>query len=691
MGLVIFGFMWLNRGDQAKLQQEQQEQAVKEQERAHAEAERALRIDTLTPAEVAAVPAIMRAVGPDSTGLMHIRTPKVALSYDGQTVTGHVTALDTALTYEALAASQFGDDLTPDNRRAALKNFRDAVGQADRYRSFSRYLDGDEQTVSLANDVLQLELTTHGGMINRAVLQHYDTYLPKPGTTNDIDTAAVEIFRPGDVAYSFVLTSATQRFDTSNFYFVPQQESDSTVVMRLDLGAGAYYGLRYTLPKGSYVVKMEVVQQGMDRIVPSSVATADFLWHQKMGRNEVGRVFEERNSSIFYKFVGDNATELSYDKDKQKSLEQRVRWIGFVNQFFSAIAIPDQPFAAAQVESKVLKDDPDFVKDMDARAVLEYSSVSETPATFHFFLGPNSYPLLRKLSNTIQTENPDGDLDLTRVIPLGWPIFRWVNIWIIIPLFTFLSKFISSYGLIIFILTVLIKIILFPFTYKSYVAQAKMRVLAPDIKEINEHFPGQENAMKRQQETMALYRKAGASPFSGCLPTLLQMPVLIAMFSFFPSCIELRGEGFLWAHNLAAPDFIFSLPFTIPWYGNKVSLFCLLMTVTNVIYMYLNQQSQASSQSMPGMKYMMYFMPVMFLFIFNDYASGLSYYYFLSLLITIIQTYAFRWVIDEKKMRRQMAENAKKPQKKSGWMARLEEAQRKQQAALRAQQNQKKR
>jgi YidC/Oxa1 family membrane protein insertase len=225
-------------------------------------------------------------------------------------------------------------------------------------------------------------------------------------------------------------------------------------------------------------------------------------------------------------------------------------------------------------------------------------------------------------------------------------------------------------------------------------SQAKMRVLAPEIKEINDKYPGKENAMVRQQKTMELYSKAGASPFSGCLPMLLQMPILIAMFTFFPSCIELRGESFLWAKDLSAPDAIFSwdvqIPFISSTFGNHVSLFCLLMTVTNIIYTRINMQNQAQTSSMPGMKMMMYLMPVMFLFFFNDYASGLSYYYFLSLLITIIQTYSFRFIVDEEKVRAQMKENAKKPRKKSGFMARLEEAQRQQQAMLREQEKRKK-
>ena len=316
---------------------------------------------------------------------------------------------------------------------------------------------------------------------------------------------------------------------------------------------------------------------------------------------------------------------------------------------------------------------------------MDYSSTSANPVSVDIFFGPNLYPLLKGLDKQITTQEGE-NLDLTSLIPLGWPIFRWISTLIIIPVFTFLSQFISNYGIIILLLTIFIKIILFPLTYKSLVSQAKMRVLAPDIKEINEKYPGQENAMTRNQKTMELYSRAGASPFSGCLPMLLQMPILIAMFWFFPSCIELRGESFLWAKNLAAPDVIFTLPFTIPWYGNHVSLFCLLMTATNIIYSRINMQNQPSSQGMPSMKWMMYLMPVMFLFIFNDYASGLSYYYFLSLLITIVQTYIFRACIDDEKVRARLRANAAKPKKKSGFMARLEEAQRRQQAMMREQQ-----
>ena len=287
----------------------------------------------------------------------------------------------------------------------------------------------------------------------------------------------------------------------------------------------------------------------------------------------------------------------------------------------------------------------------------------------------------------------DGEdkLRLQHIIPMGWSLFRWITTCVIIPVFNFLGKYISSYGLIIFLLTIIIKLVILPFTFKSYMSSAKMRVLRPQIDEINARISA-EKAMERQQATMALYQKAGVSPMSGCLPMLFQMPILFAMFSFFPTAFELRGQSFLWADDLSSYDAILSwdvyIPLITPYFGNHISLFCLLMTVTNIIYTKINMATTGAGDQ-PGagmMKTMMYMMPVMFMFIFNNYASGLSYYYFVSLLITILQTYLFRLFVDDKKVLAQLEKNKAKPQKKSSFMQRLEEAQKAQQQALREQQ-----
>ena len=688
MGLLIFGFMWMNNGKQKELQQQQQEQAEADRQAAEAKAAK-ITVDTIAAAEVQALAAVVREAGEptsaDSLAQYVYRTPQVnlTLSADGK-VSGTVSTADTVLPYSAVATNTLGADVPVGVRNEAVANLRAAIDDAERYGVFARYRNGEAKNVKLKNNVMDLDITTHGAYIAKAVLLDYKSYLPENDKIEKIDTADIQVCREGHNAYGFELKSAGRRFNTRELYFTPVQVSDSVVEMSIDLGNGASWGVRYTLPADSYVVKMEVLQKGMDKVVSSNVATAQFTWLQKMGRNEVGRTFEERNSGLYYKYIGDSPDNVTAQGEKQEELSQRLKWIAYKNQFFSMVMIPRSCFTSADVASTDLKNDPTFVKDLATEAVMDYSPAEAVPVTMDIFIGPNLYPLLDSLDKQIPS-SVDESLDLTNLIPLGWPIFRWINTLIVIPLFTFLSSFISSYGWIIFILTLFIKLILFPFTYKSYKSSAKMRLLAPEIKAINEKYPGQENAMTRNQKTMQLYSRAGASPMSGCLPMLLQMPVLIAMFWFFPSAIELRGEHFLWANDLSAPDYIFTLPFSIPWYGNHVSLFCLLMTVTNIIYTRINMQNQAGT-TMPGMKWMMYLMPVMFLFIFNDYASGLSYYYFLSLLITIVQTYLFRLFTNEEKMRARMKAEAAKPKKKSGWMARLEEAQRRQQAILREQQ-----
>ena len=679
MGLVIFGFMWLNKPSAEQLERERQERARMEAEASRKAADPGLlTLDSITPAEVASVAATIRELGQQDTVAgttrLHVDKVNLVLGADGN-VTGTVEADGQAVPVAPLLANETAGMKTS-LAASAVKALREGLATAARYRGFARHLSGDSTTVKLANNLLTLEISNKGGVISRASLNDYKSY----------DSTQVTLLDPSTDSYSFTLTSATQRFETSEFFFQPVAESDTTVCMMLDLGDGASWGIRYTLLPDSYLVGIDVVQTGMQSIIPSSVASMDFTWNQNIRRLEAGRVFEERNSALYYMFPDGDVDNLSEGSDDDEEINQRLKWVSCKNQFFSAVLMARTNFAAANLNSRILKDDPDYIKQMDIALTLDYSAQLANPASFVMYLGPNSYPVMKEVEKNVF---PGEDMNLTKLIPLGWPIFRWINTLIIIPVFSFLGSFISNYGIIILLLTLFIKVILYPFTYKSLISQAKMRLLAPEIKAINDKYPGNENAMKRQQESMALYSRAGANPMSGCLPMLLQMPVLVAMFWFFPSAIELRGESFLWAKDLAAPDAIVSwtanIPFISSTFGNHISLFCLLMTVTNIAYTYLNMQTQASS-GMPGMKWMMYLMPLMFLFIFNNYAAGLSYYYFLSLIITIIMTFIFRKVVSEDKMRAKMAENAKKPKKK-GWMAaKLEEAQKQQEAMLREQQ-----
>ncbi len=678
MGLIIFGFTYINRPSAEELERQRIErEQMQAQEAAKAADPGALKFDSITSAEVATIKSTIRELGVTDTltGVSTLRVDKVdlRLTADNQ-LEGTVDADGRVVPVADILSNSSALPVTVGV--PATTNLRKALATVARYRGFARHITGDSTTVKLENKLLSLEISNKGGVISRATLRDYDSY----------DSTKVMLLSPETDMYSFTLTSANQRFETREFYFTPVQLNDSSVLMKLDLGDGATWGIKYTLPEDGYLVDIDIVQEGMQSIIPSSVASMDFNWHQKMRRNEAGRVFEERNSALYYMYPDGDVDHLSEGGDDDEEINQRLKWISCKNQFFSAVLMARTNFSSGMLKSTELKDNPDFIKEMQLDMTLEYTASSANPASFVMYLGPNSYPVMSSLEKEIF---PDENMHLTKLIPLGWPIFRWINTLIIIPVFTLLGSFISNYGIIILLLTIFIKLILFPFTYKSLMSQARMRLLAPEIKAINDKYPGNENAMKRQQETMALYSRAGANPLSGCLPMLLQMPILVAMFWFFPSAIELRGEPFLWAKDLSAPDAIISwtanIPFISSTFGNHISLFCLLMTVTNIIYTRVTMQTQ-NSAGMPGMKWMMYLMPVMFLFIFNNYAAGLSYYYFLSLLITIVQTYIFRKVVSEEKMRAKMAEAAKKPKKKSGFMARLEEAQRKQQQMLREQQ-----
>ena len=681
MALVFFGFMWLSPkpenvgGNGAGTPSSEQ-------------TETALLPDSLSSREREWLVKNIRengepvTLGDGSTGSRLVNSD-MDLVLAGDSIYGSVKAAGSSYSFAEL--TDVNSSVPGNVRRQALETVRQSSEQVGKFGKFARFLSGENKVETLENDVLSLQLSSLSGSITRAELKKYDTEYNSDETKKS--KRKVVIFEGASNTFNFDLPTP-QPLETSALYFTPERVNDTTVRMTLEVAPGSYWGFEYTLPKGnSYVVRAKVIQQNMQAVVQSNNRILGLSWNQDLHRQEQGRWFEERQSALYYKFAGGSVENLSENKSDSEERQAKVSWIGFKNQFFSTVIVPSRAFNNADLYSEVLKKQ-DILKRYSAKATVnDYDWSSANPVSFSIFIGPNSYPLLSGLDKEINTGE---DLKLTRMIPLGWSIFRWINTGVIIPVFDFLGRFISNYGIIILVLTIFIKLVLFPLTYKSYKSQAVMRVLAPDIKKINDKYPGQDNALKRQQETMALYSKAGASPMSGCLPMLLQMPILFAMFSFFPSCIELRGQSFLWVHDLAAPDAIISWSTNIPiiseYFGNHISLFCLLMTVTNILYTYLNTQN--SGAAMPGMKWMMYLMPVFFMVFFNNYAAGLSYYYFLSLLITIMQTYAFRLIIKPEDVRRKMAENAKKPRKKSGFMARLEEMQRQQQQMLREQQNQ---
>jgi len=567
------------------------------------------------------------------------------------------------------------------------------AGQPDSVRSahfqkefgvFAESVTGEEQFTTLENDKVELRFSNKGGRVYSARLKEYKTH----------DSLPLILFEGDEALLDFTLVTSTNRVvNTAGMYFkaIPGKDSKS-LVMRLSAGEGSYLDFTYTLKPDDYMLHMDIKGTGLNGILAPGTNALDVNWDQKIRQQEKGRKFEDQYAAVYYKFVADDVEYLSETKNDSKQLSNRLKWVAYKDKFFSTVLISEDGFEATNVASELIPEGK-YIKECKTTTSIPFDLRGEKATSLRYFFGPNKYNLLVGYDKGVESVDK---LDLEELVPLGASIFRWINQYFILPLFNFFGNFIGSYGLIIFLLTLLVKLILFPLTYKSYMSSAKMRVLRPQVEEINAKFPGQDKALERQKATMELYSRAGASPMSGCLPMLLQMPILIAMYMFFPSSIELRHESFLWAQDLSTYDAVISwttnIPLITPYFGNHISLFCLLMTITNIIYTKFNMdQTNTGQQQMPGMKAMMYMMPLMFLVFFNQNASGLSYYYFISTLITIVQTLIFRYTINEEKLLLKLEENKKKPaKKKSGFMKRLEDAQKAQQEQLKKQQKGKK-
>ena len=554
------------------------------------------------------------------------------------------------------------------------------------FGDFSASAKGEEKFFTLENELVKVTLSNKGGRIYSVQLKKYF----KRDTLNN--ALPLILFNDKESNMGFTLVTNNNRvLNSSDLYFEPvtgitkDSKGNQTLILRLKTTGKAYLDFAYTLPVKDYLVSFGMKANSMNTVMPAGINSLDMQWSAKIRQQEKGRQFEDRYSSIEYKYLADDVEKLSESKDDEKKLTNKVKWIAFKDQFFSSILIADDALNSTTLKSTKETEFSGYLKAYTAEMSVPFDPTGKVPTTFRFFFGPNQYKILSAIKNNT---TPETDLKLNNLIPLGWGIFGWVNKFAIIPMFNFFSLFMSNFGLIILLMTVVIKLVLFPLTYKSYISSAKMRVLKPEIDEINAKIPADKPA-ERQKATMELYGKVGVSPMSGCLPTLLQMPILFAMFSFFPAAIELRQQSFLWATDLSAYDSIMTLPFTVPFgFGNHVSLFCLLMTATNIVFTKLNMANTPTNDQMGGamMKWMMYLMPLMFLFMFNNYASGLSYYYFVSTLISIGQTYVIRATVDEKKMLDELhakrKSNIGKPVKKSGFMSRLEKMQQDQQKAI---------
>ena len=549
------------------------------------------------------------------------------------------------------------------------------ANQAFDYGVFTPFSQGENQKVVLENEELKLTLNTKGGNITEVELKNYKNYDKNP----------LILFEEQDVKQYFTLVTANNRVvESSNLYFTPSMLNDSTLAMSITLESGETLSQVYSLD--GFMVNYNIESKGMNNVLSPRMNTVDMVWNVNMRQQERSKKFEGRYSALYYKYYADEVENLSENGSDAEKLIGKVKWVACKDQFFSSVLIAEDYFTNVEIESNI-SEPVNYLKDCKTQLSFNYDASGAQPTNLKFYFGPNSYQDLKAYDDGVK--KAEDRLDLEELVPLGWGIFGWVNKYLVIPIFNLLGSFIANYGLVIFLLTLIIKLLILPLTYKSYMSTAKMRVLRPQIEEINKRIP-EDKPMERQQATMALYRKVGVSPMGGCLPMLLQMPVLFALFVFFPVAIELRQQGFLWADDLSSYDSIFSwdvyIPFISSYYGNHISLFCLLMAIANIISTKISTDAQsAGSQQMPAMKWMMYLMPIMFLFFFNDYASGLTYYYLVSTLLTLLQTLIFRLSINDEKILHKLNTYKPKENKKSGFMARLEQMQKEQMAKQREQ------
>ena len=563
---------------------------------------------------------------------------------------------------EAAARDSVLAATTPDSVLAQPSIFKDAVlGE-------SYGVDGG--LVSLENDKIAVTFSTKGAKPYSVLVKDYFKY----------DSTALYVFNPGSAEYNISIY-AGESIKTGDFNFQVAERTDTSVVFRLPFTGGAYIEQRYALSAGSYKVDNTISFIGMQGIIPRNVSSFDLDFSMTIPRQEKGYKNESQYSKLDYYFNGEKKPEeIGRGRSASKRIDSRLGWFAFQQQFFSAILCAPNEFASGELFIDFFKEnDPDRnLMRCAANMRVDFTQGGNVSVPMEFYFGPNHFQTLKSFDRSYE-----------KIIPLGGWLVGWFTKYAIIPMFNFFHKFIGNFGLIILLMTIVIKIVVFPLSYKSFASSAKMQALKPEIDKINEKYPKQEDAMKKQQATMDLYRRAGASPMGGCLPTLLTFPILWAMFRFFPASIELRQQPFLWCHDLSAYDSILDYGTHIPILGDHLSLFALLMAVTMWFYSKMTTASQAASNdpTASSMKFMtLWMMPIMMFFICNSLSAALSYYYLLSQLIAMLQTWLIRKSIDPEKILEKARQAEGKPQKKSKWQLRLEEAQRIQQQQLKEQQ-----
>jgi YidC/Oxa1 family membrane protein insertase len=584
--------------------------------------------------------------------------------------------------YDSIAVVQQQEKEALEAKTAAALAGENEEMELDSAALFFNAAKGTNENPTIANDLLEVTFDTKGGRVASAKLKEY----------NGQEGTPVVLFDSNDASMNINFYSKKDgAIQTKNYFFDVVDKTETSLTMRLKADEASYIDLRYSLQPGSYLMTFDIQAVNMGKKL-AATKYIDIDWAQRTRQIEKGYTYEARLSELTYRSVEDGVESLSNTKAATEDPEGKVDWIAFKNQFFSSVFIANQDFDKVKLSSEPLQKGSGFVKSYSAEMNTFFDPTGKEATSMYLYYGPNHFKTLRALD-----KGHDDKWHLDRLVYLGWPIVRQINQYIIINIFDWLTSWGLSMGVVLLILTLIVKAAVYPSTWKTYMSSAKMRVLKPKVEEINKKYPKQEDAMKKQQEMMALYSQYGVSPMGGCLPMLLQFPILMSLFMFLPSAIELRQQSFLWASDLSTYDAFITFPFHIPLIGDHLSLFCLLMTIVNVLNTkYTMQQQDNGSQQqdqMKMMKWMMYFMPLMFFFILNDYPSGLNYYYFLSTLISVITNIYLRRSTNEEKLLQTLEANKKDPKQmqKSGFAARLEAMQKQQEQMMRERQQNNKR
>lgn len=544
-----------------------------------------------------------------------------------------------------------------------------------------------QEAIILHNGKVEVVINPKGGQVARVNLNEFKSYKVYHAGGN----APLNLYNERDARMNFIFETKNENISTDDYYFTAENVTDTSATMVLAEPAGPRIAFDYKL-SADYMLNMSVRTEGLKNLVPAKTKNFSLEWEDRVRQHEKGFYFENMYSTLTYKEEDGDTEKLQEQGSEEENAEQNVRWIAFKNQYFSSCLISKVPLNGCKFSSTQLDEGTGYLKAYKAEAEVAFDAAGKQPTELQFYFGPNNFRVLQSMDKQSVTNS---DLDLQDLVYLGWPVVRWINRFFTLYVFDFLTAANLPMWLVLLLITLLLRVLVYAPTRKSFLSSVKMRVLRPKVEEINKKYPNQEDAMKRQQEMMTLYSQYGASPMAGCLPMLIQMPIWIAMFNFVPNAIELRQQSFLWADDLSAYDDIISWSTNIWGLGNHLSLFCILFCATNLVYSYMSMRQQKDMmagnpeqmQQMKVMQWMMYLMPLMFFFMFNKYSAGLNYYYFISLLFSALTMWYLRKTTDDAKILKKLEAYYEKqknnPNKTTGGLAaRLQALQEQQQALL---------